>query len=92
MILTIELPEDLSSHSDPSRDALEALAIEAYRSGALTHSQSGRLLGLSRAQFDDFLIERRILDHAYLIGDLNSFGDPGRSGHNAASLPGRDRL
>ena len=52
------------------RQALERLAIEGYRSGALTHHQAGQLLGLSRFEFDDFLIERGIGDHAYSIADL----------------------
>ena len=51
-------------------EALEALAVEGYRSGALTHYQAGQLLGKSRFEFDDFLIERRIYRACVLIGDL----------------------
>ena len=46
------------------------MAIEGYRSGTLTHFQAGQLLGLSRFEFDDFLIERGIYDQAYSIIDL----------------------
>lgn len=66
----MDLPDDIAQHADPSREALEGLAIEGYRCGALTHHQSGKLLGLSRSEFDDFLIERKIYDHAYSIADL----------------------
>jgi predicted HTH domain antitoxin len=50
--------------------ALETLAIEGYRSGALTHYQASQLLGLSRFEFDGFLKDRNIYDHAYGIEDL----------------------
>jgi predicted HTH domain antitoxin len=71
MQITVELPDDIAQHADPGREALERLAIEGYRSGALTHHQAGQLLGLSRFEFDDFLIERKIYDHAYSIDDLH---------------------
>src|ERR1700736_4210686 len=70
MEITVELPDDIAQHAEPGREALERLAIEGYRSGALTHHQAGQLLGLSRIEFDDFLVERRIYDHAYSIEDL----------------------
>jgi predicted HTH domain antitoxin len=70
MQITVELPDDIARHPGPGREALERLAIEGYRSGALTHSQAGQLLGMSRFEFDDFLIERGIYDHAYSIMDL----------------------
>ncbi len=70
MQITVELPDDIAQHADPGREALERLALEGYRSGALTHHQASQLLGLSRFEFDDFLIERKIHDHAYSIVDL----------------------
>jgi predicted HTH domain antitoxin len=70
MQILVELPDDIAQHADPGREALERLAIEGYRSGALTHHQAGQLLDLSRFEFDDFLIERKIYDHAYSIEDL----------------------
>jgi len=70
MQITVELPDDIARHSDPGREALEQLAIEGYRCGALTHHQAGQLLGMSRFGFDDFLIERGIGDHAYSVSDL----------------------
>ena len=70
MKITVDLPDDLVQHTDPGREALEALAIEGYRSGTLTHYQASRLLGLSRFEFDNFLMERKIYDHAYSLEDL----------------------
>jgi len=37
MKITVELPDDVAKRADPGRAALEALAIEGYRAGALTH-------------------------------------------------------
>jgi hypothetical protein len=48
MRITVELPEDLAQHADQGREALDALAIEGYRSSALSHYQASQLLGLSR--------------------------------------------
>jgi predicted HTH domain antitoxin len=45
--ITVELAEDITRHPDSGREALEALAIEGYRSGALTHYQASQLLGFS---------------------------------------------
>jgi predicted HTH domain antitoxin len=55
MQITVELPEDIARHPDPGREALEALAIEGYRSRKLTQFDVGHLLGLSRIQTEDFL-------------------------------------
>jgi predicted HTH domain antitoxin len=70
MTITLDLPDDIAQHANAGREALEALALEGYRSGALTHHQASRLLGLTRFEFDDLLIERNIEDHAYGIEDL----------------------
>jgi predicted HTH domain antitoxin len=70
MQITVQLPDDFSQHPDPGREALEALAIEGYRAGTLSHFQAGQLLGLSRFEFDGFLKERHIDDHAYDLEDL----------------------
>jgi predicted HTH domain antitoxin len=70
MEITVKLPDDLAQRPNPGREALEALAIEGYRSGKLTHYQASQLLGFSRFQFDGFLKERNIYDHAYSVEDL----------------------
>ncbi len=70
MKITVQLPDDLVRHADPGREALEALAIEGYRSGALSHYEASQLLGLSRFEFDGFLKDRNIYDHAYDVEDF----------------------
>ena len=59
MTVTLELPDDIAQalavNGDVSQQALEALAIDAYRQEALTQLQVGRLLGLSRIETEDFL-------------------------------------
>jgi hypothetical protein len=50
MNVAIELPEDIArllqaSWKDRPRRALEAIALEGYRTQALTRGQVGRLLG-----------------------------------------------
>ncbi len=56
MQVIIDLPDDISEAlrgrgPDLPRQALEALAIEGYRTGVLTESQVRRLLGLD-SRFD----------------------------------------
>lgn len=70
MQITVQLPDDLAQHPDPGREALQALVIEGYRAGTLSHYQASQLLGLSRFEFDGFLKERHIYDHAYCVEDL----------------------
>src|SRR5271165_5245902 len=74
MEITAKLPDDLAQHRDPGREALEALVIEGYRSGALSHYQASQLLGISRFEFDGFLKERKIFEHAYDVEDLEEIG------------------
>ena len=70
MKITVHLPDDLAVHPNPGREALEALVIEGYRAGTLSHYQASQMLGLERFEFDGFLKERQIYDHAYDVDDL----------------------
>ena len=74
MQLTVELPEDIAGHADPVREALEALAIQGYRSRKLTQFDVGRLLGLSRIQAEDFLA-RHVNLYDYSTEELESEAD-----------------
>jgi predicted HTH domain antitoxin len=71
MQITVQLPDDLAQRPDPGREALESLAIEGYRSGALSAYQASQILGFSRMEFDGFLKERHIYDQAYGLEDFN---------------------
>jgi predicted HTH domain antitoxin len=71
MQFTVEIPDDLSKHADPVREALEAFAIASYRSGALTPRQTRELLGFeTRFQLHDFLMQHEVYDNAYGIEDF----------------------
>ncbi len=45
--------------------------VLSSRSGALSHYQASQLLGISRFEFDGFLKERNVYEHAYDIQDLD---------------------
>ncbi|HEV2720779.1 MAG TPA: UPF0175 family protein [Thermoanaerobaculia bacterium] len=66
MQVTLDLPDDISEvlegrWPDLSKQALEALAVEGYRIGALTENQVRRLLGLeSRFQVHAILKDHRV--------------------------------
>ena len=70
MQIMLELPEDIaegleSRWKDLPRAALESLALEAYRSRALTAAQLRRLLGFeTRIQVDAFLKDHEIYDYS----------------------------
>jgi predicted HTH domain antitoxin len=70
MEITVHLPDDLATRPNSGREALEALVVEGYRSGKLSHFQASQLLGLSRFELDAFLKRHHIEDHAYGIEDL----------------------
>ena len=66
MRVTLDLPDEISAAlegqwQDIPRQALEALAVEGYRTGALTENQVRRLLDLeSRFQVHALLKEHRV--------------------------------
>ena len=67
MKVDIQIPEEIGRQlqrewRDVPRRALEAIAVEAYRSEALSREQVGDLLGFSFWETEAFLKER----HAYL--------------------------
>ena len=61
MQVTVEIPDDMAQRlavpgQEPARTTLEAVAIEGYRSGALTAHQTRRLLGFETGyEIDGFL-------------------------------------
>jgi predicted HTH domain antitoxin len=68
MNVAIELPDDImrqleSEWTDVPRRVLEAVAVEGYRSGALTRGQIQRMLDLSWWETEAFLKERKAYLH-----------------------------
>ncbi len=76
MQVTVEIPDDVArvlapQGQDPARATLEAVAIEGYRSGALTAFQVRRLLGFeTRYELDGFLKARNVWERTYDLADL----------------------
>ena len=66
MTITLTLPEDIAQHlaalgEDPARAALEALALEGYRSATLSEEQIRRMLGFeTRMEVHAFLKEHHV--------------------------------
>ncbi len=80
MQITVTIPDELARHIiaeglDPARQALEDMAVEAYRAHRLTGSQLRRLLGIpSRYELDGFLKKRGVwLD--YTLDDFRREGE-----------------
>ena len=76
MQVTVDIPDEMAHRLipegiDPARRALESIAIEGYRSGALTTSQTRRLLGFeTRYELEGFLKAHNVWEHAYSLEDL----------------------
>ena len=76
MTIQLNIPDDIAAvlaakgEDDLSRAALEALALEGYRSRKLTQAQVRRLLGYeTRMEVDGFLKEHRVYLE-YTVEDL----------------------
>lgn len=66
MTIELSIPESIATQlraewgGDFERRTQEALAIEGYRSGALSAGQVAEMLGLSRYEADGFLKQRGV--------------------------------
>jgi predicted HTH domain antitoxin len=73
MQINLDPPDDLTERPEPAREALETLAIEGFRSGALSFHQTRVLLGFAtREQLDGFLKNHEVWEHSYSLEDLES--------------------
>jgi len=85
MEITLTIPDEFASQIvpaglDPSRQALEDMAVEAYRAHRLTGAQLCRVLGIpSRCDLDTFLKSRGVWLE-YTVEDFR------REGENTAPL------
>ena len=74
MDLVLHIPDDFAEQlvaaGDLQRQALEALALESYRTGRLTKAEVRRLLGIStRYELDGFLKAHDVYE-PYTLEDL----------------------
>ena len=70
-----EIARQLAGNADVSRSALEAIALEGYRSRRLTLHDVSQLLGLSRIEAEDFLGRHEVALASYSEADLNREAD-----------------
>lgn len=76
MTITLEIPEALAgklgaaSPQELSRQALEALVLEAYRTDRVGGPQAAEVLGYSRTRWEQFLEDHHVLENAYTVEDL----------------------
>lgn len=76
MNVAIEIPDDvgraLAAHgTDITRAVLEAVAVEAYRSGAITPAQVQQMLGLRTWWEAESFLRRAEAYHDYTMDDLD---------------------
>jgi Uncharacterised protein family (UPF0175) len=76
MTITFEIPEALArqlgadSPNKLSRQALEALVLEAYRTDRIGGPVAAEVLGFSRMRWEQFLEDHHVLENAYTVEDL----------------------
>jgi hypothetical protein len=75
MTVTIQLPADVSAAlgeqwGDVTRRSLEAIAVEGYRTGALSEEQVRRALGLANRFDVHALLKEHRVPLRYLAADL----------------------
>jgi predicted HTH domain antitoxin len=73
--VAIEIPDDIGrllagQAGDVSRAVLEAVAVEAYRSGAITPAQVQQMLGLHSRWDTAAFLRRAEAFHDYTMDDL----------------------
>lgn len=80
MEVTVQIPDDLANRmtaggGDLSRRALEALAVEEFKSGHLTKPELRRLLGFeTRYELDGFLKAHQVYEE-YTLEDFEQERD-----------------
>jgi predicted HTH domain antitoxin len=83
MQVTLDIPDNLAEQliaagKDPSREALEALAVEGYRTQRLTESEVRQMLGYeTRMQVHALLKEHDVYLH-YSLEDLETDAETSR--------------
>ena len=66
MTITVELPDDLATQPNAARQALEAFALEGFRSGAFSIPQMRDLLGFeTHFELDGFLKTHEVFERSY---------------------------
>ena len=76
MTITLDIPEELASQrgggspQQMSRHVIEALVLEAYRESRIGARHAAEMLGFSRPEWNRFLKDKQVTEHAYSVEDL----------------------
>ena len=75
MLVTLDIPDNLAEQliaagKDPSREALEALAVEGYRTQRLTESEVKQMLGYGTRMQVHALLNEHNVDLNYTMEHL----------------------
>lgn len=93
MQVTLTIPDDLAAHliapgQDPAQAAIEALALEGYRSQRLSENEVRLMLGYeTRTEVHSLLAAHDVCLH-YTLSDLEHDIQASEELHAARSLPG----
>jgi predicted HTH domain antitoxin len=76
MAVTIRLPSDVEQRlraefADLDAEAKEALALDLFRRGKLSHFELSRVLGLDRFQTDAYLKHHNVVEGSLTMQDLD---------------------
>lgn len=80
MAVTIQLPNDVEQRlraetSDLDAEAKDAVALDLFRKGKLSHYELGRVLGLDRFETDAYLKRHDVVEGSLTMEDLNAQGE-----------------
>ena len=80
MPLTIQLPSDVEKRlraDTPNLDleAKEAVALDLFRKGKVSHYELSRILGLDRFATDAYLKRHNVVEGSLTMEDLNEQGE-----------------
>jgi len=76
MAVTIQLPADVEQRlraefADLDTEAKEALALDLFRRGRLSHYELSRVLGLDRFETDAYLKRHNVFEGSLTMQDLD---------------------
>jgi hypothetical protein len=97
MQVTLTIPDELAEQliaagKDPSRAALEALAVEGYRTQRLTEAEVKRMLGYgTRMQVHALLADHNV-DLHYTLDDLRTDAETSRYIRSLQAAEGERRV
>jgi predicted HTH domain antitoxin len=60
MKIKVEVPDDIAEHPNGAREVVEAIALQGYEQGKLSSDAAGRMLGMGRLAFLNFVCSRGV--------------------------------